>query len=199
MLLVSSSVLAYYADHLVSDQSALDLESAGKDASFRDPSKLPTSNPKASLTADSFGPSDGESNIATPLREIHAPNSNGAGDGIPTNAKPDEPARSHSRWTSARTIAQVADWLRWTGKTLATINAIGLVASSLFQFAGFYTNCYCDSSVFWWGASAFNVINPSGSDIALTQKAWIGGLALALTCCSVFVGSIYLIRDSVPS
>ncbi|KAF8436493.1 hypothetical protein L210DRAFT_3622432 [Boletus edulis BED1] len=98
------------------------------------------------------------------------------------------------------TIARVSDWLRWIGKSLAIVNAVGIIANSVFQYSGMYDNCYCDSSVYNWGvSSAFNVISPMQSDIDLAQSAWIGALALSLTCSTLFVGSIYLIRDSLPS
>jgi len=94
----------------------------------------------------------------------------------------------------------IADWLRWIGKSLAIINAIGIIANSVFQYSGLYDNCYCDASVFTWGTSyAFDVIAPIQSDFDLARKAWIGALALALISCTFFVGTIYLIRDSFPS
>lgn len=205
-LLVSSSVLGYYAQHLTDDLPAFDLERAGEQASLGTPSDSPESNPKASITDDSYRLSDGEDNVAIPLCELHAPNGDAAGVGsISPDTAPGKPASTTTiecprpRRIQARTIARAANWLRWIGKLLAIINAISIVANSIFQYAGLYTNCYCDSSVYSWGVSAFNVINPTASDVDLTKKAWIGGLALALTCCSFFVGSIYLIRDSLPS
>ena len=99
----------------------------------------------------------------------------------------------------ARWIARFADLLRWIGKLLAIINGIGIVANSVFQYAGVYDNCYCNASLYYWGSSyAFNVISPIQSDINLARKAWIGALVLALSCCTFSVGTIYLIRDSLP-
>ena len=195
MLLVSSSMLGYYAHHVINDLPAIDVENAADHASLGEPP-----DPNAGPTARSLGLSNGESSVTVPLREIHAPNGNAATDNVSTNIQSNRPTRyPSSRWISACTITRVADWLRWTGKSLAIINAITVIANAFFQFAGTYSNCYCNSSVYSWGASAFNVINPTASDIDLIRKAWIGSLALALTCCSVFVGSIYLIWDTLPS
>ena len=110
-------------------------------------------------------------------------------------------AVEHPRTGRIRTpfIARVANWLRWIGKFLAIVNAIGVVTNSIFQFVGVYDNCYCDSSVYRWGSAAFNVIMPTQGDISLAQSAWGGALALGLTCCAFFVGTIYVIRDSLPS
>ncbi|KAI9573149.1 hypothetical protein HD554DRAFT_1150501 [Boletus coccyginus] len=139
-------------------------------------------------------------NIAIPLQNIQprAPNAS-AEERNPPNT--DEPASvSHAGWIHPRTMGRSADWLRWIGKSLAIVNAIGIIANSIFQYAGVYNNCYCDSSVFYWGPSyAFIVISPIQSDFDLARKAWIGALALALTSCASFVGTIYLTRDSLPS
>ena len=180
ILLFSSSILGYYAHHLDDDLPIPDLESDGQ-----------------------FIPTGARGGVVIPLQNIQPPNADAA-EATPLNT--DEPAiittlkYSNAGRINAQTIARVADWLRWIGKLLAIINAIGIIANSVFQYAGVYDNCYCDSSLYYWGSSyAFNVISPVQSDIALARKAWIGALALALTCCTFSVGTIYLIRDSLPS
>jgi len=179
ILLVSSSVLGYYAHHLVDDLPTSDMESDGR--------RTPTAA------------------IAIPLQDIQPSDSDAATEEC-SSLNTDEPASvttlkySHQGRIHARTIERVADWLRWIGKSLAIVNAIGIIANSIFQYAGVYDNCYCDSSVYTWGFSeAFNIISPHQSDLDLARKAWIGALALALTSCTFFVGTIYLIRDSLPS
>jgi hypothetical protein len=180
ILLFSSSILGYYAHHLDDDLSIHDLESEGQ------------------CTPTGVG-----GGVAIPLQDLQPSNVDAEED---TPLHTDEPASittlkySNAGRIHAQTIARVADWLRWIGKLLAIINAIGIIANSVFQFAGVYDNCYCDSSIYYWGSSyAFNVVSPIQSDIGLARKAWIGALALALTCCTFSVGTIYLIRDSLPS
>lgn len=208
ILLVSSSVLGYYAYHLVDDLSALDLESAGQctPSGVVAFSKSPKPIPTASPTDDSpIRLAMDDIDIALPLRKIQAPSGMIEGERASPNTDSDEPASIatikylHTGWIHARTLARLADWLRWIGKAVAIVNAIGIIANSVFQYASVYTNCYCDSSVYSWGiSSAFNVINPVADDIELARKAWIWALALASTCCAFFVGTIYLVRDSLP-
>ncbi|KAF8120916.1 hypothetical protein EV363DRAFT_1406755 [Boletus edulis] len=186
-LLLLSSVLGYHAHHMVEDLPIPDLESNEQHTS------------PASTTGNGFAFSGG---AAIPLHRIPSPHVDEVGTPLDT----DEPASIttikyfHTGRRHAQTIARVSDWLRWIGKSLAIINAVGIIVNSVFQYSGIYDNCYCDSSVYNWGvSSAFNVISPMQSDIDLAQSAWIGALALGLTCSAFFVGSIYLIRDSLPS
>ena len=182
ILLVSSSVLGYYAHHL-------------DDPRIPDPGSDGHCTP---TTSNGSGLSGVGGHVTIPLQDIRSPN-------VDADDNTDEPASittlkySNAGRVHTQTIARVADWLRWIGKFLAIINAIGIIANSVFQYAGVYDNCYCDSSVFYWGSYAFNVITPVQSDIDLAKRAWIGALALALTCCTFSVGTIYLIRDSLPS
>ena len=193
ILLVSSSVLGYYAHHLADDLPTLDSESDGQ------------CTPTASSTGNGPGLSGVRGGVTIPLQDIQRP-SGDAEEGTPPNT--DEPASTTTLkysnagriHTQIRTIARVADWLRWIGKFLAIINGIGVIANSVFQYAGVYSNCYCNASLFYWGSSyAFDVISPIQSDFDLEGKARIGALALALSCCTFSVGTIYLIRDSLPS
>ncbi|KAF8436496.1 hypothetical protein L210DRAFT_3762207 [Boletus edulis BED1] len=187
VLLLLSSVLGYYAHYLVEDLPVPDLES----------DEQPTS--PASITGHGFAfQSGGGGSPAIPLHRFPSPH-------VGTPLDTDEPASIttikyfHTGLRHAQTIARVSDWLRWIGKFFAIVNAVGIITNSVFQYSGMYDNCYCDSSIFKWGISfAFNVISPMQSDIDLAHSAWIGALALGLTCSAFFVGSIYLIRDSLP-
>ena len=181
MLLVLSSVLGYYARHLLDDQSTT-------------PSALASDN------------STGQSDNTIPLLEIQVPDVHAERGDVPSST--DSVARKsittfkHYRtWCQMRprTMSQVADWLRWIGKFLAIINAIGVIANSVFQYAGVYQSCYCGSNVFTQGVSAYLVIHPTRSDIGFARKAWIGGVGLSLASFSFFMGSIYLVRDTLPA
>ena len=176
-----SSVLGYYAHNLANSPPVSDVEN---DKQY---------TREASIASDSTVSSGFGRNVATPLHEIQSPNIDAKED-IPPDAH--KPAIISAR---ALVIAHVADWLRWIGKMVAIVNAIGIITGSLFQLAGVYDTCYCDSSVYTWGADAFAVFSPNQSDINLAKNAWIGALGLGLTSCMIFVGTIYLIRDSVLS
>ena len=184
ILLLLSSVLGYYAHNLANSPPVSDVEN---DKQY---------TREARIASDSTVSSGFGRNVATPLHEIQSPNVDAEEDIPPYAHKP-----ANAATISARTlvIARVADWLRWIRKMVAIVNAIGIITGSLFQLAGVYDTCYCDSSVYTWGADAFAVFAPNQSDINLAKNAWIGALGLGLTSCTIFVGTIYLIRDSVPS
>ena len=191
ILLVFSSILGYYAHHLANDLPIPDSESDGQ------------RTPAAGITYNGSGLSGIGDGAAILLQDFQSPNLDTEYEEIPLSV--DEPASfttvkfSHGGRIHARTITRVADWLRWIGKFLALVNAIGIIVNSVFQYAGVYDNCFCDSSFYTWGFQAFNVISPIQDDIDLAQSAWIGALALGLSCCTFFVGTMYLIRDSLPS
>ena len=187
ILLLLSSVLSYYAHHLVDDPATPDLE---RDEQHP---QIP-STPGQSPASSGFGGS-------IQLEEIQPLGVNVEQVPLNTNEPSSTSTIRYPRTGRIRIpfIARVADWLRWIGKFFAIVNATGVITNSIFQFASVYDNCYCDSSVYKWGSSAFNVIIPNQGDIALARSAWIGALTLGLTCCTIFVGTIYLIRDSLPS
>ncbi len=71
---------------------------------------------------------------------------------------------------------------RLVGKSLAAVNAIFLVASSIFQFTGLYDNCWCDACVPSLGREAgWVVLFASDTEIAAASKsAWIGGVSMSV-------------------
>ncbi|KAH0828791.1 hypothetical protein J3R83DRAFT_3235 [Lanmaoa asiatica] len=207
ILLVSSSVLGYVGHPLIiEDLATPDLESdeqctPSTPSAPSAPSKLPKCTPTASIKGNGSGLSM-RVNLATPLDEIQTSDEEeNVFLEIVSAAAPSITAIEYSRAVRphGRAIARVADWLRWIGKSLAIVNAIGIIANSVFDYAGVYETCYCNSNIYSWGSLAFYVINPNSSDIDLARSARIGSIALALTCCTSFVGTIYLIRDSLPS
>ncbi|KAI9573287.1 hypothetical protein HD554DRAFT_2311020 [Boletus coccyginus] len=160
----SLAVVGHYAYHLVDDLPTSDMESDGR----RTPSIFNPPDSDAAAEECSSLNTDEHASVTT-LNYSHL-------------------GRIH-----ARTIEQVADWLRWIGKSLAIVNAIGIIVNSVFQYAGVYDNCHCDSNVSTWGFSdLFNIISPIQSDLDLARKARIGALVPALTSCTFFVGTIYL-------
>uniref|UniRef100_A0A0W0G927 Uncharacterized protein n=1 Tax=Moniliophthora roreri TaxID=221103 RepID=A0A0W0G927_MONRR len=90
---------------------------------------------------------------------------------------------THRHWKIPIYRAKLAAWtsvlLRKLAKVLATVNAVWIILTCLFQFSAFFNRCYCNSSVFWRGIEkAFVVMDPS-DDIPSTRAAWIGCIALA--------------------
>jgi hypothetical protein len=73
---------------------------------------------------------------------------------------------------------------------IASLNAVWIVVTCMFQFSNFYDRCYCSSTVLGLGARAYNVILLNHDDISAMKGAWIGGAVLAAgaaTVCVVFV------------
>ncbi|KIK78703.1 hypothetical protein PAXRUDRAFT_163260 [Paxillus rubicundulus Ve08.2h10] len=93
----------------------------------------------------------------------------------------------------------ISHYLRWAGKTLASLNAVLVITISVFQYANVFDRCFCNSSVFSWGSQAYDVIVFLSADVALVKGAWIGGFVLAFVCSALFVGLIYLLVDSLPA
>ncbi|KAH7924101.1 hypothetical protein BV22DRAFT_533278 [Leucogyrophana mollusca] len=98
----------------------------------------------------------------------------------------------------AKVLAQV---LRWSGKALAIVNAIGIIASSIFQFSSFYDTCYCDGSVMGRGTSGAYVLLTETSlpNLGQMKAAWIGALCLASVCAMLFIGFVNLLYDAVST
>ncbi|KAF9261139.1 hypothetical protein L218DRAFT_946325 [Marasmius fiardii PR-910] len=87
---------------------------------------------------------------------------------------------------------QLATWfsicLRRIGKTLAFCNAILVIMTCMFQFTGFFSRCYCNSSVIGRGAAkAYDVIRFLPQDIVNMKTAWIGGVVLATGSAVLFI------------
>jgi len=188
-LLVLSSVLDNYADHLtMNDSLAHDMES-GVQRAPTPPLWLPTNI----LSSDS--------GVAIPLLELNAkdPDSSAKSDILPnTDSDSNDDYHIHTRRRYIRMLSGIADLLRWTGKLLAVINAIGVIAISVAQYANIFDSCYCNSSYIGKRSQADIIFQPINSEIDQARSAWLGGVALALSSCAFFVGSIYLIRDSLP-
>ncbi|KAK7050356.1 hypothetical protein R3P38DRAFT_3173674 [Favolaschia claudopus] len=90
--------------------------------------------------------------------------------------------------------------LRRLGKVLASLNTVWIILTCLFQFGSFFDRCWCDSSVFYLGANnAYNVIDLGEEDVSSLNAPWIGGVALASGCASVFLGFVnVLINPALP-
>ncbi|KAE9382848.1 hypothetical protein BT96DRAFT_1027489 [Gymnopus androsaceus JB14] len=86
--------------------------------------------------------------------------------------------------------------IRRFGKTLAAVNAIGILMSCMFQFSAFFNRCWCDSSALSLGAAkAFNVIIFTNDDISSMRAAWIGGVFLAIGSAVAYVGFVNMFID----
>ncbi|KAJ7139089.1 hypothetical protein C8R44DRAFT_301108 [Mycena epipterygia] len=90
--------------------------------------------------------------------------------------------------------------LRRLGKVLATVNAIWIILACLFQFGSFFDRCWCNSSVFYLGKRAFNVIDVTSSDVLDLNAPWLGGVFLASGCAIIFMAfvNMMMIDPALP-
>ncbi|KAJ8131871.1 hypothetical protein O1611_g1750 [Lasiodiplodia mahajangana] len=74
---------------------------------------------------------------------------------------------------------------RILGRTLAVVNAIWIILSTLWELVGFYDNCWCDTTYISKGAEGWVLLFVEKRDMAQAAAApWAGGVFL-----SVFVGA----------
>ncbi|KIK77106.1 hypothetical protein PAXRUDRAFT_36832 [Paxillus rubicundulus Ve08.2h10] len=73
----------------------------------------------------------------------------------------------------------ISRYLRWAGKTLASENAVFIIAISVFQYASVFDRYHCNSSVIGWGDQAYDIVVILYADVAQTRAASIGGCILA--------------------
>ncbi|KAL1733036.1 hypothetical protein EV714DRAFT_205487 [Schizophyllum commune] len=108
---------------------------------------------------------------------------------VHVSSKPAKSAPSKPR----QYIATLAILLRRTGKTLAVVNASFAVIICMFQFANFYSRCYCNSSVLGLGESrAYNVMDFTADDFASLRDAWTGSLAVGAGSVVFFLLAVWL-------
>jgi hypothetical protein len=75
---------------------------------------------------------------------------------------------------------------RVLGKTLAVLSTIFLIASSLFEYLGVYSNCWCKSAFPQWGHSGWVVLFKTDQDFQrVAQGPWVGGVAMSTIACII--------------
>jgi hypothetical protein len=71
--------------------------------------------------------------------------------------------------------------MRVFGKSLAVINAIWIILSSVFELIGFYNSCWCTGASLGLQDKAWVVLFVSGDTLRKeAQASWIGGLFMSL-------------------
>ncbi|CAG5158465.1 uncharacterized protein ALTATR162_LOCUS5093 [Alternaria atra] len=85
------------------------------------------------------------------------------------------------RSTQIKWVGRLAVLTRFFGKSVAVINAIWIILSSIFELIGFYESCWCTGTVLGLGNKAWVVLFVSGDKMREDAEAsWIGGLAMSL-------------------
>ncbi|KAF7327802.1 hypothetical protein MKEN_00360000 [Mycena kentingensis (nom. inval.)] len=99
--------------------------------------------------------------------------------------------------TTTRTAGILAIILRRTAKTLAAFNSIWIIVACLLQFSSVWDRCYCNSSLISLGKHAYSAIDLSAQDIASMNVPWIGGVALACGCATIFMAFVNVFINPV--
>ena len=96
------------------------------------------------------------------------------------------------RLFAKRFIGTIAALLRWTGKTIAVMNGLGILIACCMQFGGLYSNCFCSSNLF--GGDPNGLVKFAGPNIKGSEVYgyWIGGITLAFGMSGVYAFAIYL-------
>ena len=90
----------------------------------------------------------------------------------------------HRRTLSHKLLCATAVTLRYVGKSLAVLNTLWLIASSLMEFTGGFDNCWCKGIYVSLGKKGWVVLFRSAEDLANTARLpWGGGLAVSLIVC----------------
>ncbi|KAJ7486543.1 hypothetical protein FB451DRAFT_1126798 [Mycena latifolia] len=83
--------------------------------------------------------------------------------------------------------AQMAILLRRAAKTLACLNAIWIVLTCTFQFAGVYETCWCNSSPLYQGSRAYTVMFFTETDVQIFWKHLVTSTALTSVSTGLFI------------
>jgi hypothetical protein len=90
--------------------------------------------------------------------------------------------------------------LRRLGKVIATLNAIGILVTCIFQFSNFFDRCFCNSSVFGLGKNAYNVIILTSADVPGIRGVWIAAFCLGLGSSAIYFGFVNIfINPPLPA
>ena len=104
------------------------------------------------------------------------------------------PAQPASLTWGHWSVCALANATRFVGKFLAMANAIILLLIAVFEFCGFFDNCWCKSCYPQYKEGGFAVLFRSDGDYqAIAKGAWIGGILLAtfvsiILCCVFYWG-----------
>lgn len=70
------------------------------------------------------------------------------------------------------------------GKFLAACNALWLVTSSIFEYVGFYENCWCVGDAVSLGSKGWIVLFKNANDMSdAASRYWVGGVIMSFAVC----------------
>ena len=86
-------------------------------------------------------------------------------------------------------VRGLAAMTRYAGKTLAVLNAMYLIAISMFEFTGGFNTCWCKSDALGLGEKGWVVLFKTAIDLKQAASLpWGAGVALSVAVCLVSFG-----------
>ncbi len=79
-------------------------------------------------------------------------------------------------------------------KILATVNAIWLFLSAIYQYSNFGRNCWCNSSKLGLHEKAYVMVIIPNDLVISGAFIWIGGLVMSILAAGLFLLAINLLR-----
>ncbi|KAL1303217.1 hypothetical protein AAFC00_006635 [Neodothiora populina] len=131
-----------------------------------------------------------DKHILSPSTDFREPYRNG--DDPETNAAASGPSAYTRTWKHS-SICAAAVLLRYTGKTVAVLNGLWLIVSTLLEYTGVYDNCWCKSDRLGKGDTGWVVLFKGASDLKqAANSSWAAGVATSLLVCSISLAIFYL-------
>ncbi|EMC93630.1 hypothetical protein BAUCODRAFT_568559 [Baudoinia panamericana UAMH 10762] len=106
--------------------------------------------------------------------------------------------RKRQRGPGLWLLCALAVTTRYIGKTLAVVNTIWLILSSLLEFVGALNNCWCKGDALGLHSKGWVVLFKNSTDLAIAaQDIWGGAFAMTVGVCiaSYFLFALTLIKD----
>lgn len=90
----------------------------------------------------------------------------------------------HQRTWSHSALVLLAVTTRAAGKVLATVNACWIVVSSIFEYTGVYSQCWCDTNSDVMGSRGWAVLFATDDSFrAVARNYWVGGVLFSFGVC----------------
>ncbi|KAK4988738.1 hypothetical protein LTR50_003702 [Elasticomyces elasticus] len=90
-------------------------------------------------------------------------------------------------------LPAICIFMRVSGKSLAAFNAVWLLLSSVFELAGVFDTCWCNSDYLGSRSKGWILLFASSDKLAATAaKTWIGGIMFLAAVCFIASGLIWL-------
>jgi hypothetical protein len=97
-----------------------------------------------------------------------------------------------TRSTAHSILSFLAVSTRILGKFIATINSFWIIVSSIFEYTGVYSSCWCNTDALTLGARGYVVLflTPENFNTVI-KNFWVGGVVFSFGVCGVAYGAFW--------